>query len=234
MQIRNMVKAMLKGKTKEYELIIFDWDGTLMDSLAKIVSSMQKAGKDAGLPILDAKAVHEIIGLELGIAISQLYPEIANKDLEFVRKRYSYHYVELDQRPSLFYPGIEAMLHQLAATDKTLSIATGKSRKGLDRVLSAVDLHGMFDGTRCADETDSKPHPAMVNELLAMHGVEPDRAVVVGDTEYDMEMAKRAGVDRVGVSWGAHDSERLHSYDLVGCVDTSAELVDILLGGAVK
>ena len=227
-----MVNTMLKDRAKEYELIIFDWDGTLMDSLAKIVSSMQKAGGDAGLPILDAKAVHEIIGLELGIAISQLYPEIANKDLEFVRKRYSHHYVESDQQPSLFYPGIEAMLHQLAATDKTLSIATGKSRKGLDRVLSAVDLHSMFDGTRCADETDSKPHPAMVNELLALHGVEPGNAIVVGDTEYDMEMAKRAGVDRVGVSWGAHDSARLHSYDLVGCVDTSAELADILLGNA--
>jgi len=225
---------MLENLAKEYELIIFDWDGTLMDSLAKIVSSMQKAGRDAGLPILDAKSVHEIIGLELGIAISQLYPTIDAQDLAFVRKRYSHHYVELDQRPSLFYPGIEAMLHQLAATDKTLSIATGKSRKGLDRVLSAVDLHDMFEGTRCADETDSKPHPAMVNELLALHGVEPDKAVVVGDTEYDMEMARRAGVDRVGVSWGAHDSERLHPYDLIGCVDTSAELADILLGNAAR
>lgn len=216
--------------TKEYDLIIFDWDGTLMDSLAKIVSSMQRAGEDAGLPLLDAKEVHEIIGLELGIAISQLYPTLTAHDIGFVRKRYSHHYVEQDQQPSLFYPGIEAMLHQLAESGKTLSIATGKSRKGLDRVLSAVGLHHLFEGTRCADETDSKPHPAMVNELLSLHGVEPSQAIVVGDTEFDMEMAKRAGVDRVGVSWGAHDSERLHAYDIVRCVDTSLELTDVLLG----
>ena len=216
--------------TKEYELIIFDWDGTLMDSLAKIVSSMQRAGGDVGLPMLDARTIHEIIGLELGIAISRLYPELCEKDVAFLRKRYSHHYVEQDQQPSLFYPGIEAMLHQLAGTGKTLSIATGKSRVGLDRVLSAVDLRHLFDGTRCADETDSKPHPAMVNELLALHGLDSSKAVVVGDTEFDMEMAQRAGVDRVGVSWGAHDADRLRSYDLVGCVDNAAELTNVLVG----
>lgn len=215
---------------KEYELIIFDWDGTLMDSLAKIVCSMQKAGSDVGLPVLDRRTIHEIIGLELGIAISRLYPELSDNDVAHLRKRYSHHYVEQDQQPSLFYPGIEAMLHQLAGTGKTLSIATGKSRVGLDRVLSAVDLHHLFEGTRCADETDSKPHPAMVNELLALHGLDSTQAIVVGDTEFDMEMAQRAGVDRVGVSWGAHDADRLHAYDLVSCVDNSAELTDVLLG----
>ncbi|PCJ44873.1 MAG: HAD family hydrolase [Moraxellaceae bacterium] len=221
---------MKKDISKDYELIIFDWDGTLMDSLAKIVSSMQKAGSDAGLPILSTQEIHEIIGLELGIAIAQLYPSLAAKDVDYISKRYSHHYVESDQQPSLFYPGIEAMLHQLAESGKKLSIATGKSRRGLDRVLTAVNLHQLFDGTRCADETHSKPHPAMVNELLALHGLRPDQAIVVGDTEFDMGMALSAGVDRVGVSWGAHDAVRLHAYDLVCCVDTSAELTDVLMG----
>lgn len=214
---------------KEYELVIFDWDGTLMDSLAKIVSCMQLAAKDAKLNILEPVAIHEIIGLELGIAIEQLYPGVTAEQVAYVRQRYSHHYVESEQQPCLFYPGVEVMLQQLADKGKTLSIATGKSRKGLDRVLGAVNLQPMFNGTRCADETESKPSPAMIYELLELHGVKPEKAVMIGDTEFDMEMAQNAGVDRLAVSWGAHDVERLHVYSPVASVDSAAELASFLL-----
>lgn len=214
---------------KEYDLVIFDWDGTLMDSLSKIVKCMQQAARDAELAVLEALDIHEIIGLELGLAIQQLYPSASAEQVAFVRQRYSHHYVESDRQPCLFYPGVELMLQQLAEGGKTLSVATGKSRKGLDRVLAASSMKTVFDSSRCADETESKPSPAMVNELLQLHGVPPERAVMIGDTEFDMEMAQRAGVDRIGVAWGAHPVARLQAFGPVGCVESVEALTGLLL-----
>jgi len=212
-----------------FELVIFDWDGTLMDSLSRIVASMRSAAADVGLPMLDDSAIHDIIGLELGLAILALYPQLTTVEVDTLRRRYSHHYVLLDQQACDLYPDVEKMLSTLSAEGKALSIATGKSRKGLDRVLESVGLTHLFDGTRCADETDSKPHPAMVNELLKYHSIEPERVVVVGDTEFDMGMARNANVSRIAVSWGAHHIDRLHQYDPIACVDTVEQLTRAII-----
>jgi len=216
--------------SSNFELVIFDWDGTLMDSLSRIVASMRHAAADVGLPLLDESQIHDIIGLELGLAILALYPQLTLAEVDIVRQRYSHHYVLLDQQACNLYPDVEKMLATLSDQGRTLSIATGKSRKGLDRVLESVGLAHLFDGTRCADETDSKPHPAMVNELLNYHSIDPERVVVVGDTEFDMEMARNANVNRIAVSWGAHNIERLHQYEPIACVDTVEQLTRTIVG----
>ena len=212
-----------------YELIIFDWDGTLMDSLSRIVSCMQAAGNDFGLAQLTESEVHEIIGLELGQAISRLYPGLTADEVQQVRERYAHHYLQQDQSPSRFYEGIVPMLDDLRTRPTLLSVATGKSRKGLDRVMNAAGSGHYFHSSRCADETESKPSPRMVLELLELHGVAPEQAVVVGDTEFDMAMARNAGVDRLGVGWGAHRLHRLEKYQPRDCFETVKELSDWLL-----
>lgn len=212
-----------------YDLIIFDWDGTLMDSLPRIVTSMQLAAQDCGLPVLAAGGIHEIVGLELGRAISALYPQLDVHGVERFRERYAHHYVNEDAQPSVFFEGILPMLDALSARPTLLSIATGKSRRGLDRVLQAADSARYFHSSRCADETESKPSPRMVLDLLELHGVPPYRAVVVGDTEFDMAMARSAGVDRLGVGWGAHALHRLEGYSPLACFSEVDELADWLL-----
>lgn len=213
---------------RPYKMVIFDWDGTLMDSLPKIVHSMVEAAKQQGLQALAEKDVHEIIGLELGEAISVLYPELSSERVEEMRGYYSNHYIQAEQIQSGLYPGVERMLSQLH-NRSILSIATGKSRRGLDRVVDALDVGHYFASSRCADETRPKPNPDMVTELLDMHRLSPEQAVVIGDTEFDMEMARRAGVDRVGVSWGAHHIDRLKRHDPQHCVDSVGALAEWLL-----
>ncbi len=212
-----------------YKMIIFDWDGTLMDSLSRIVSCMQAAGNDFGLPALTESEVHEIIGLGLGEAISELYPQLVPDEIQQFRERYAHHYLRQDQAPSQFYDGIVPMLDNLRERPTLLSVATGKSRKGLDRVMNAVSSGHYFHSSRCADETESKPSPRMVLELLELHGIAPEEAVVVGDTEFDMAMAQSAGVDRLGVGWGAHRLHRLEKYQPQGCFETVKDLSDWLL-----
>lgn len=215
--------------SSRYELIIFDWDGTLMNSLSRIVSSMQAAGRDFELPPLSEKDVHEIIGLGLGEAISELFPQLNADQVQQLRERYSHYYLQEDQQPSNFYQGIEPMLQALQNTPALLSIATGKSRKGLDRVMASIDAGGFFHSSRCADETESKPSPRMVLELLEFHDVKPENAIVVGDTEFDMAMAENAGVHRLGVGWGAHKLHRLEKYRPKACFTEVADLADWLL-----
>lgn len=215
--------------SSRYKLIIFDWDGTLMDSLSRIVGSMQSAARDFGLPQLSDSDVHEIIGLGLGEAISALFPQLKAAEVQQLRERYAYHYLKEDQQPSPFYEGILPMLGELSARPVWLSVATGKSRKGLDRVMQAASSHDFFHSSRCADETESKPSPRMVLELLELHGVEPQDAVVVGDTEYDMAMAQNAGVSRLGVGWGAHQMHRLEKYEPQACFTQVNELAKWLL-----
>ena len=212
-----------------YKLIIFDWDGTLMNSLARIVSSMQSAGRDFDLPVLTETDVHEIIGLGLGEAISQLYPQLSALQVEEMRKRYAHHYLLEDHSPSEFYDGVLPMLDSLRKRPVWLSVATGKSRKGLDRVMQAASSGHYFHSSRCADETESKPSPRMVLELLDLHGVSARDAVVVGDTEFDMAMAESAGVDRIGVGWGAHRLHRLEKYQPEACFEEVRDLADWLL-----
>ncbi len=195
-----------------YELIIFDWDGTLMDSLAKIAFCMNAAAKTVGLPALPDPQIHEIVGLALPEAIARLYPQLDETGVEHMRKAYAHHYVASEQQQSQLFEGVKAMLHGLRNAGMHLSVATGKSRVGLDRVMSALEVSHLFSSSRCADETEPKPNPHMVLELLEYHQLSPQQAVVVGDTEFDMEMALSAGVDRIAVGWGAHEASRLMRY----------------------
>lgn len=214
---------------KGYRLVVFDWDGTLMDSLARIVSCMQLAALDLELEPANDQAVRDIIGLALDIAIRTLHPELTPAQVEALRARYAHHYVEAERVPTTFFDGALPMLRRIASSGCRLSVATGKSRKGLDRSLRAHNLETFFHSSRCADETASKPEPDMLLELMAQHQLKPAELVMVGDTEFDLEMARRAGVDRVGVGWGSHGIERLQAHEPEIVVESMVALENWLL-----
>ncbi|MEH6707954.1 MAG: HAD-IA family hydrolase [Alloalcanivorax venustensis] len=211
-----------------YQLVIFDWDGTVMDSTGRIIACMHQAGADLCLPVLEDDAVREIIGLGLPEALRTLYPGIGDRDLERMRERYAVHFVAAEASPSRLYPGARETLAALRTAGLRLAVATGKSRKGLDRVWASSGLGDSFDASRCADETHSKPHPAMVTELLTELGVAPERALVVGDTSFDLQMARDAGVDRVAVSYGAHPVDRLMNFHPLAVIDALPQLLPLL------
>lgn len=211
-----------------YQLVIFDWDGTVMDSTGRIIACMHKAGADLCLPVLEDDAVREIIGLGLPEALRTLYPGIDDDALARMRERYAVHFVAAEASPSRLYPGARETLAALRGAGLRLAVATGKSRKGLERVWASSGLGDSFDASRCADETHSKPHPAMVTELLAELGVAPERALVVGDTSFDLQMARDAGVDRVAVSYGAHPVNRLMNFHPLAVIDALPQLLPLL------
>lgn len=200
-----------------YSLIIFDWDGTLMDSEVHIVQSMQDAMQEQGLELLSAAAIRNIIGLGLPEAVHTLYPDVSKERRKDLCEAYSRHFVARNTATLELFPEAEAVLSDLKAAGFRLAVATGKTRKGLDRLLAYNEWHAYFHGSRCADETRSKPHPQMLHELLEQFNCAPAQALMVGDTEFDLAMAKNAGIDSVGVSYGVHEVERLalHSPRLI-------------------
>ena len=207
-------------------LFIFDWDGTLSDSKAKITKAMQLAAQDMGWLPLDDHLIHNIIGLGLPEAIHRLYPDVDLPGRQRLRDAYATRFLSLDEaRPSDFFPGVMDTLGRLKADGHTLTIATGKSRKGLDRIFGVLGVADFFHATRCADETASKPDPLMLKELLDEFGVAASDAVMIGDTEYDMEMARRIHMPRIAVSYGAHHVDRLHSYQPELCLDQFDQLL---------
>lgn len=207
-------------------LFIFDWDGTLSDSKAKITKAMQLAAQDMGWLPLDDHHIHNIIGLGLPEAIQCLYPDVDLVGRQRLRDAYAVHFLSLDEAcPSDFFPGVMDTLHRLKTDGHTLTIATGKSRKGLDRIFGVLGVADFFHATRCADETASKPEPLMLEELLCEFGADASEAVMIGDTEYDMEMARRINMPRIAVSYGAHHIERLHSYRPELCLDQFDQLL---------
>lgn len=208
-----------------YQLVIFDWDGTLMDSVPKIVGSMQEAARLTDVEPPEAGAVKKIIGLGLPEAIQALFPQLSSVRREALRQHYSASYIAADAKRCELFAGAEHVLQTLHNMGCQLAIATGKSRKGLQRVIGGSGLDPLFHYSRCADETYSKPHPAMVNEILSEASLAPSQALVVGDSEFDMEMAHRAGVDRVGVSFGAAEPEHLSKYDPIVCIDALEDLL---------
>ncbi|MCP1317125.1 HAD family hydrolase [Halomonas sp. 707B3] len=212
-----------------YELIIFDWDGTLMDSVPKIVSCMQAAAADAEWGELEVSAIEDIIGLGLPEAIAKLCPGIDPEQAERLRQRYSHHFVHGDTTLMPFFDGVEAQLARLRERpQQRLAVATGKSRRGLDRVFNETGSGGLFHTSRTADETRSKPHPQMLLEILAELQVPAERAVMVGDTEYDLEMARAIGMDRVGVTYGVHTPARLAASQPVWVAEDVPSLFDWL------
>jgi len=198
---------------------IFDWDGTISDSTAKIVGCMRAATQEVGLPDLSNDDIKNIIGLGLPEAIMFLYPDISKVLLEKVQQAYSAFFTGADTTPSPFFTGAMETMAHLKNEGHYVAVATGKSRRGLDRVLNTLGMSDFFHASRCADETASKPNPKMLLELLNECAFEAGNAVMVGDTEYDMAMAKAIAMPRIAVSFGAHHIDRLKPYDPVLCVD---------------
>ncbi len=191
-----------------YSLVVFDWDGTLMDSTHSIVAAIQGACRDLELPVPSASDASWVIGLSLESALRRAVPQLTQAMLPRFLERYRTHYLLRDPELRLF-DGIPELLKALAERDVRLAVATGKSRVGLTRALAATGLGPVFDATRTADETFSKPHPAMLHELMSELDVDPARVVMVGDTSHDMQMATNAGVHGLGVTYGAHTLKEL-------------------------
>lgn len=212
-------------------LIIFDWDGTLVDSAGKIVAAMNEAAVDTGLAQLEPKAIRSIIGLGLPEAIATLYPGIDAETVDNMRQAYSHRFINSDHGLSPLFPGVEETLEALIGAGATLAVATGKSRRGLNRELGAREMEHYFPHTRCADETASKPDPLMLHQLLDEAGRGVEEAVMVGDTLFDMEMAANANMRRVAVSYGAHERDVLedHGPDLL--IDDFSTILNWVEGG---
>lgn len=193
----------------QFKLIIFDWDGTLVNSTARIIDSMQQASNDNSMPKVSDAAVQNIIGLGLPEAIQTLWPAISLEQLEKMIPSYAHYFVSGSSVSMEMFEGARSVLGQLLLRNHVLAVATGKTRKGLNRMMHDLELEHLFAATRCADETRSKPHPQMLHELLATLGLSNTEALMVGDTTYDLEMANAAGVASVAMSYGAHDESRL-------------------------
>lgn len=207
---------------ERYSLIVFDWDGTLIDSAGTIAECIQESARDMGLPVPHKEQASHVIGLglfdSLRLAVPQLTPE---RYPDFVA-HYRRHFLAREDR-MLMFPGIRDLLDRLSR-DRRLAIATGKSRRGLDRALAAGGLGEYFCMSRCADETHPKPHPAMLLEIMEALAVRPDRTLMIGDTSHDLNMAAAAGVDCVAVAYGAHPEHGLRACNPRTCVSSVAEL----------
>ena len=213
----------MKLMAKQFELLVFDWDGTLMDSAGAIVSSIQAACRDIGIPQPSDTAARYIIGLGLNEAIRALLPDLAEADYGLLVERYRYHFLARDQELPLF-PGAQETVAYLHERGFLLAVATGKSRRGLERALKSSGLGAFFHGSRCADESISKPHPAMLVELMDEFDVAPQQTLMIGDTTHDLQMAANASVASVAVSFGAHPKDSLLALDPLACADNWSEL----------
>ena len=191
-------------RPRQFDLIAFDWDGTLFDSTAIIVRCIQAAVRDVGGREPTREAASYVIGMALMQALAHAAPDVPPALYPQLGDRYHHHYLNSQHDIALF-DGVLPLLNDLKARNHWLTVATGKSRRGLDEALQHVDLHGLFDGSRTADETAGKPSPLMLNELMREFGVDPQRTLMIGDTTHDLQMAANAGCPSVGVSYGAHD-----------------------------
>jgi phosphoglycolate phosphatase len=193
-----------------YSLIVFDWDGTLMDSTGSIVAAIQGAARDLGLPVPTASQASWVIGLSLESALYHVVPGLTEDNVPRFLARYHAHYSQHHSALRLF-EGVHELLNALTLHHAKLAVATAKSRAGLDRVLAATGLGALFNATRCAEESCSKPHPPMLIELMQGLEIEPNNVLMVGDTTHDMQMAANAGVAALGVSYGAHSLQDLQA-----------------------
>lgn len=207
----------------KYSLIVFDWDGTLLDSAGAIVRAIQLACRDLKLPIPEDARARHVIGLGLADAMRHAVPDLPLELYQAMVDRYRHHYLSSDHELTLF-PGVTEMLGRLRSAGHMLAIATGKSRLGLDRALDHSGLRAFFQGSRCADECHSKPHPQMLEELMLEFGVGQQDTVMVGDTSHDLGMALNAGVDGLAVTYGAHPHDHLLEFSPVACLHSVAEL----------
>ena len=210
-------------RPRRFDLVVFDWDGTLYDSTAVIVQSIQAACRDIGEPPPDDAAASWVIGLGLRAAMEHAVPGLAAERYPQMIERYRHHYFQRQHALTLF-PGVIGMLHALRARNHWLAVATGKSRAGLDEALDTAELKGVFDGSRTADETRSKPDPTMLHELMRQFGAEPGRTLMIGDTTHDLQLAANAGTASVAVSYGAHGRDAFDAHLPLFTAHSVAEL----------
>ena len=203
---------------KRYDLIVFDWDGTVMDSTAVIASSIQAACRDLGLNEPSDAAAKHVIGLGLQEALRQAVPDLQENQRDDLVARYRHHFLAQDEAIPLF-EGAQQTIAELHAAGHLLAVATGKSRQGLKRAMQASGMESYFHATRTADQTFSKPHPAMLLEIIDELGVLAPRVLMVGDTTHDLQMARNAGVDAIGMTHGAHPVDQLLALEPLALLD---------------
>ncbi|MGZ8993318.1 MAG: HAD family hydrolase [Burkholderiaceae bacterium] len=208
---------------RRFDLIVFDWDGTIVDSTSMIAGCIRSAAADLGLAIPTIEQASHVIGLGLVDALAHAVPGLATERAEEFSARYRHHYLACEAHIVVF-EGVQAMLEELEASGVRLAVATGKTRRGLSRAFDATGLGGLFASSRCADESQSKPHPAMLLHLAGQLDVQPQRMLMIGDTTHDLQMAAAAGVASVGVTYGAHLHAHLAPHGALALVESVAEL----------
>jgi phosphoglycolate phosphatase len=206
------------------KLLIFDWDGTLCDSLSRISYCVVLAAEENGFFLPKSIDPREVIGLGLYESFQVLFDKASDEQITAMCASYSRNFIRVDNDPSPFFDGTLDALNDLKKAGYHLAIATGKSRKGLNRALLAKELTSFFDASRCSDETASKPNPLMLYEILDEINILPEHAIMIGDTVYDLEMATNAGIPSIGVNYGAHSPKRLKKYQPLFCVDRIADI----------
>ncbi len=218
-------------RARRFDLIAFDWDGTLFDSTALITRCIQAAVTDVGGQPPTREAASYVIGMGLMQALAHAAPDVPPEKYPQLGERYRHHYIQQQHELSLF-DGVLPMLADLKARQHLLAVATGKSRRGLDEALQTVELLGVFDSSRTADETAGKPHPLMLLELMSEFGVAPERTLMIGDTTHDLQMAVNAGCASVGVSYGAHEPAAFAALNPLHVAHSVRELHDWLHSNA--
>ncbi len=208
---------------RHFDLIVFDWDGTLLDSTGAIVAAVQAACRDLEIPEPSAEHARQVIGLGLLDALRHSAPDLQEDRFDVMIERYKYHYLSNDQGLCLF-EGASELIAELHSRGFILAVATGKSRTGLDRALAHSGLGEYFSSTRCADECFSKPHPQMLEQLMEEFSVSPERTLMIGDTTHDLQMALNAGVSALAVAYGAHPAEALDAFQPLARVHNVDEL----------
>ncbi|MCQ9616898.1 HAD-IA family hydrolase [Paenalcaligenes niemegkensis] len=214
--------------TKRYNAVIFDWDGTVMDSTHSIATAIRLASGDLGLEVPSMTLASWVIGLSLESALYRAVPDLGAEQMPLFLERYRHHFLQRDPHIKLF-DGMLDFMNELKARKVVLTVATGKSRVGLDRVLQNVNLGTYFAATRCADETQGKPHPRMLYELIEELSLTPANVLMVGDTTHDIVMATSAGLDSLAVTYGAHDPKTLSSAEPTYMVDSVAAMRELIL-----
>jgi phosphoglycolate phosphatase len=218
-------------RPRRFDLVVFDWDGTLFDSTGLIVQCIQSACRDIGQRVPSDEDAAYVIGLGLHDALKHAAPGLPPERYPELGARYRHHYFAR-QHELVLFPGTLEMLHALKARNHWLAVATGKGRRGLDDALAHSQLHGLFDGTRTADETAGKPNPLMLNQLMREFGVDPQHTLMIGDTTHDLQLAANAGTASVGVSYGAHDPEAFAALQPLFVAYDTRSLHDWLLAHA--
>ena len=213
---------------RRFDLIAFDWDGTLFDSTAIITRCIQMAVRDVGGTVPSAQDAAYVIGMALMPALAHAAPDVPPEKYPLLNARYRHHYTQNQDDLSLF-DGVLDLLHELRQRQHLLTVATGKSRAGLDHVLASTALHQVFDASRTADETAGKPNPKMLHELMAEFDIDPERTLMIGDTTHDLEMAHHAGCASIGVSYGAHEPDAFARWNPLFIAHSVAELRQWLL-----